>query len=85
MFKASLRIMRDRCQDLDNFHFESRLCKGGACVTKDRKRTCEHGKAGKVCILVLACDLLWTPKIKGVMNTKRVLNGPPRNENQVEA
>ena len=24
-----------------------------------------------------SCDLLWKPKIKGIVNTKHMLNGPP--------
>jgi hypothetical protein len=29
-------------------------------------------------------DLMWTCKLKGIMDTKNLLNGPYKNKNQVE-
>ena len=39
----------------------------------------------KVGALILVCDLLWTPKIKDIVNTKHMVNGPLKSKDQVEA
>lgn len=33
---------------------------------------------------LLVCDLLWTPQIQGIVDTKHMLHGTKINENQVE-
>ena len=39
----------------------------------------------KVGALILVCDLLWTPKIKDIVNMKHMVNGPLKSKDQVEA